>query len=60
MPRTVYTASAMADLDEIWAYIGIESHAADGLIDMIEQRVNMLLTQPMLGEAFDLDGTLKS
>jgi len=54
MPRIIRTASALQDVDDIWDYIAIQNHhpdAADRLIDAIDDYLNLLLEQPLMGEA---------
>ncbi len=56
MAYIIRTASALADLDEIWGHIAIENHApdaADRLIDEIDTALRLLLSQPQMGEAVE-------
>jgi toxin ParE1/3/4 len=53
MSRYTVAKSARADLDAIWAYIGIENHnptAADRLLDMIQAKFAVLASQPLIGQ----------
>ena len=56
MARILLTASAHRDLDEIWEYIAFENQspdAADGLIDEIDRRLELVADQPLTGESVD-------
>lgn len=56
MSRIILTDSATRDLEEIWDYIAVENYspvAADMLINEFDQRFQLLVTQPLMGEAVD-------
>lgn len=56
MSRIEFTALALSDIDEIWAHVAIEHSspvAADSLVDALDQKLRLLLEQPLIGEAVD-------
>ncbi|NLS93408.1 MAG: type II toxin-antitoxin system RelE/ParE family toxin [Planctomycetaceae bacterium] len=56
MGRILHTASALRDIDAIWDCIAIENQhpaAADGLIDEIDDALQLLVARPQIGEVVD-------
>lgn len=56
MGQILRTASALADLVELWEFIGVTNsnpQAADRLIDRIDEVLHLILKQPELGERVD-------
>lgn len=56
MSRVRLSARSEADLHSIWNHIGIENdrpRQAAALIDSIHQKIELLATQPELGESRD-------
>lgn len=50
MPRVVHSPRAKADLIELWTYIAADDPAAaDRMLDLINQKLDMLAANPRLG-----------
>ena len=48
--KLVVSREALADLEEIWLYIGADNpEAADGVIDLLKESFNKLLDNPQIG-----------
>lgn len=61
--RIVYSPRALHELDEIWEYIRYDlsnPSAADGIVNGIMDRVEMLLEYPESGSPLILDGGLET
>ena len=54
MPEIVRTSRAELDLAEIWTYIAQDNrHAADRVIRRIDERLQLLVADPTMGEPME-------
>ncbi|MDD2809237.1 type II toxin-antitoxin system RelE/ParE family toxin [Rhodoferax sp.] len=62
MATVLFAQSAQTDLLEAWLFIAEENlHAADRMLDTIEQEANVVATQPLMGRTRrDLTDDLRS